>query len=389
MDFVQRLQSVRNFLKKYHYLWEMEIIERYPNKLNDKVLEWAKELESLNTDELLLFENNLELKNVSTEFAEFIEEIKRLTSFEKKEYDLPYKKMPLKVTKKKHHELQYIQEFLKDKKFKEALDFAGGMGHLSEMLHDEFHIPSTCIDFDQQLITSGKKRVKGKNINFLHQDISQTLNLKVHDETLCLGLHSCGPLSNYVMDFFHQSQAGSLLNFGCCYHKLTTEFNLSLASQDDPLPLTNHALNLAARSNAVIKEDDLEFRWKVKSYRYALHMFMIDNNLCNHFVTLGNAHPTDYEKTFAEYTKEQLVKVSITCLFSDEQLNNYFQEKLTAVKTYFYAGLTRMNLGRLIEVYIILDRAQYLKELGCEVHVYDFFEKSLSPRNLGLFAIKL
>jgi hypothetical protein len=43
-------------------------------------------------------------------------------------------------------------------------------------------------------------------------------------------------------------------------------------------------------------------------------------------------------------------------------------------------------LGRLVEIAIVLDRAASLGERGAHVSVATLFERSVSPRNIALFA---
>jgi len=73
---------------------------------------------------------------------------------------------------------------------------------------------------------------------------------------------------------------------------------------------------------------------------------------------------------------------------TDEMLNELYhhpQTQLDLERT-IRAGLIRGILGRLIEIYIVLDRAIYLEEKGLRSEVFSFFNPKLSPRNILLFA---
>jgi len=52
------------------------------------------------------------------------------------------------------------------------------------------------------------------------------------------------------------------------------------------------------------------------------------------------------------------------------------------------AGLIRNALGRALEIYLLLDRAIYLEEQGYKVKVEEFFDEELSPRNIGITAVR-
>jgi hypothetical protein len=51
-------------------------------------------------------------------------------------------------------------------------------------------------------------------------------------------------------------------------------------------------------------------------------------------------------------------------------------------------NLIRWQLGRALEIYILLDRALFLEEHQYQVSVKTYFKESLSPRNIGILAIK-
>jgi hypothetical protein len=50
------------------------------------------------------------------------------------------------------------------------------------------------------------------------------------------------------------------------------------------------------------------------------------------------------------------------------------------------AGLIRNALGRVMELYLLVDRAIFLEEKGYKVEVQEFFDEELSPRNIGITA---
>ncbi len=391
MDIKQRFIHIRDFLKKYHYLWEMEIIERYPTLPQEEYTQWAQDLAHYSFDSFTELENKLNFLQAEASFQSFLKELKDLIQLPNKVPSLEESQLKPGVTLKKHHEIECVSSFLQNKSPGRALDFAGGAGHLSHCLTTKNKIQCLCLDSDRTLISKGRQ-VNSPLIEFRQADIikdRKTLISMIHPGSLCLGLHSCGNLSNQVIRYFEESSATMLLNFGCCYHKVSDEYNLSQLSQGDPLPLSQHALMLATRSHTIVEPKDLIRREKVKRYRYSLHMLTQDHQLAPHFITLGNAHPTEYELSFAEYANIQFQKVGIEHTFCEEFLNQYFEEKSHEVCFYIRLSLIRNLLGRALELYIILDRAIYLQEKKYNVEVFELFKRELSPRNIGIFATKL
>lgn len=232
---------------------------------------------------------------------------------------------------------------------------------------------------DPDLQTSGKRRLKEqlphltKKISF--ENASFHKNYRPIKEGSVLSLHSCGDLTVEAMDYALKNNS-ALINFGCCYHKLT-KLNLSTSSKSSPLEFSFKALTLATRSHRILSLEDARRRTKVKRYRYGFHILSHEDGHRT-FVPLGNARHQDYEGEFKDYC----AKYSPWALKGD--INRRFAEleNSKALQQYLLTETIRGPLGRLVEVYIALDRALYLKEFGVRVKVGTLFDRALSPRNI-------
>ena len=164
-----------------------------------------------------------------------------------------------------------------------------------------------------------------------------------------------------------------LLNFGCCYHKMTDEYNISAVAKERPLSFTNHALTMAAKCMGTHTTQDIENKFLVKHFRYPIHFFYVDQ-MDQQEPVLGNAKLADYKGEFKYYIAKYCPELKDFEVPLKEKEVNY----------YFKAGSIRALLGRLIELYIVLDRVLNLKENDLDAKLYQFFDPKLSPRNLGI-----
>jgi hypothetical protein len=75
---------------------------------------------------------------------------------------------------------------------------------------------------------------------------------------------------------------------------------------------------------------------------------------------------------------------------SDESLNNFFQDptRTRLIRRMILAGILRGIYGRPLELYLLIDRALYLEENGYTAKLVPYFDEELSPRNIGIQAIK-
>ena len=71
-----------------------------------------------------------------------------------------------------------------------------------------------------------------------------------------------------------------------------------------------------------------------------------------------------------------------------EELDAYYNdpERQQLISKMLAAGLVRNVFGRLLELYIQLDRVIYLEEQGYEARLLEVFEEPVSPRNIAIVA---
>jgi hypothetical protein len=106
-------------------------------------------------------------------------------------------------------------------------------------------------------------------------------------------------------------------------------------------------------------------------------------------ISLGNSSPKLYDESFGNYVIEQFRRKNLPLHHTKAELDAYFtdpgrQELIWKMLT---AGLIRNAFGRLMELYILLDRVLYLNEQGYQVQLLEFFDEPVSPRNLGIVAL--
>lgn len=399
MNKLIRFQEIFHFLKKYQSVHEREYLRRYPNSYEDFINPWIDELMDWDLKQLADFESYPNEANVNDiEFKLYLRQIKTLTDIEKqiiKETQLAPEYLR-RLNPKKKHEVQTLRTFIDEHSQTQTLiDIGGGAGHLSCALLGNTDKRSICVDMDSKLQDGGLNKIQKwhphikDQIKFVERFFNSETQLdEKYDEnqSSVIGLHSCGPLSTSLIQYGVENDLKEIISLGCCYHKLVDEYNISEAGKNNNLKFTDNALHLAGRSSAVIDELDLQKRFKIKSYRYALHYFLYDNWKLP-FYSVGNSKPSDFEKDFAHYAKkyhkgDELNEVS------DEQLNIFFDSKTTQdlIKKNFLADMIRMQFGRVIEVYLLIDRALYLKDNGREVEVTEIFDRTISPRNIMIFS---
>lgn len=308
---------------------------------------------------------------------------------------------------KKQHEIKrlapFVQHFYKSNKLQTIIDIGGGIGLLAQTLSNAYALPVQSLDMDPQLQETGRKRHE-KNATHPEQKVryrqlkvaatdSEFLRL-LSPTVLTLGLHACGSLSVDQLRASVLKQSGGIINFGCCYHKMSQspeDQNISDFARTMPnkVQLSPFALTLASRAHRKMDEKDFFFKGKVKRYRYTLHILLHEKYGQKELISFGNSNPKLYDESFSNYVRVQFQRAGLELKQSDAELEAFYQNH--DLQEYVWrmqmAGLIRNALGRLLEMYLLLDRAIFLEETGYKVQLLEFFDEPVSPRNLGIVAL--
>lgn len=316
-------------------------------------------------------------------FQKNINELTTLSTFKACEVKLD-SFVARKMSAKKVHEISSLLAYFDHNQisFNSVLDIGGGAGHLSSALCSHYpSLQSIVYDMNEEFMQQAQHKINKwlprlrEKISFKKVEVDSPITDGEAD--LLVGLHSCGDLSVHIL----KSHTPQLLNIGCCYHKLTKpHLNLSKRAR---LDLSVEARTLAAKNKPQLSEQEIKMRNNLKPYRYSTHFFLQDHKTKD-YISLGNTHRDDFDKSFSEFYFKYVHQKYHD---SSEVLEDYFLSRSNQKNIQYAMALDeiRNQLARVIELYIILDRALYLEEQGRKVKLMALFDERISPRNLAIF----
>ena len=394
MSLQERFENCARLLDQWPHLLEVEALKLYPNHQPGAVKQWCESLKKLSRAELWDFQTNFSLERVDSEsLRELVQDIQELTKFEaakvgKKE--LP-PELLRKVSPKKKHEIDSLLSITD--KFGEVdaiLDIGGGVGHLSAALVYERPRKAFCVDFNEDLQKAGLARLRKwdqetlAKIKFIKSSFSEEFVCKEFEERenrMVVGLHSCGKLGTDVLKLASSNGCEYIALASCCYHKLEGAYNISKFAQTSGIGLSQNGLHLAARCYRYEDPTEFENKLMVRRYRYGLHLLNYERGQTE-FASIGNTKLSDYQMSFFDYVK----KYSDLSDLSRDEVERFYQngDIQNKINDIILVDLIRAMFGRVIETYLVLDRALFLQERGYRVEIVEAFERKLSPRNLLL-----
>jgi len=405
MDFKKRFQEIADFLEPYQKIWENEIMLLYPDPLGAFPRDWIEDLAQFKNQEDVIKLSRKEVSPYITtpSLLAFYQRIAELCIVPSPDPEAPFpeqKNSFLYMIPKKQHEIKklapFVNEFYKNHEIKNIVDIGGGIGHLAQTLTSHYDLKTTTLDMDPVLQETGRVRFKKNDVDYIHVKIdanNEQFKSILTTNSLTLGLHTCGPLAVHQIKASSSQNIKGIINFPCCYEKLlpfpeTQNISKAARNSKSPLVFNRFALTLATRAHRKMTDKDYELKLKVKYYRYAIHFLLHDEYGIESLSPLGNSTPALYNESFGSYVVQQFERIKIDLKHTKEELDHYFetQNVQELIWKMLSADLIRNAFGRVMELYILLDRVLFLEEAGYKVQLLEFFEEPLSPRNLGIVA---
>lgn len=433
-DWVGYGKKMKEFIEKYSFLLHKKgsIINFLQEKYweNNVPKDWREFFEKLKVEEIYTFLKDHRNQDTPKSLQEFISLVEKLTlsiEIEKIKDDEMKKIEDSKgMNQKKIYEIHKLASVIeKTCKFCNTsliLDIGCGKGHLAKVLSSQYGLEVLGIDKDEQLTQKLEKEKKLKENSKLNSITSHlSFDATVEEFTkmcklekggnMLTSLHSCGDLSSIMLKYYVKSDLiHSLINVGCCYHKLTEKnesknYGFPLSKQFDDVELGS-AKNLASLLSEFNIQDESNVieNFKRNSYRSALewilNLNMKDINPDKCF-SVGKIH-SKYLESFSDYCFYSKTKMKDQNLLNkdfvdmnEKESKEYFEkfyEKLSPCKNIITEIASfwtlRWILAPIIESLIITDKILYLYENNCTVKLIKLFDQTISPRSFVIISYK-
>lgn len=385
-----------------------------------------------------------DLKDSIIQFLDLLDDIKSL------QLELPISNSLVDIPKaikngmkmKKVHEIERLAGVIcnnvQENNISDIVDIGAGQGYLTQTvsaLLDNRDLTIIALDNNDNQIEGSNVRVRKiseknqnsgttriKHITCHLSQNGQEFEKYVHGalssenpRSLLMGLHCCGDLSVTCLNIFSKDEkVSSIVNIGCCYHKITEPFGFPLSNHlkekrfmrdntETSFRFTSGGLGLACISPQLWTPSNSIIQFRQHSFRCALELFLKNREItkCNY---VGHVRKTQ-TSSFSDYAFWAIPKMKEKAIQdgnqnSAEKLENLFNEKnLQEELKKFYEKLNpdpetqviqsvlifwslRALISPLIESTILLDRYIYLNEQkNVKIKMFRIFDETLSPRN--------
>ena len=269
----------------------------------------------------------------------------------------------------------------------QLVDVGAGRGQLTTQAARALSVPALGLERDSERVAVARLLAGDAKVEFLTTDIflsetSPLENLPRVPDRLFMALHGCGELGDALVRSAVSLSAHVLL-LACCPQKIRAQGRPSLGGCGPTLPKEVLGLaNVLSRTAGI--EGSLASALATKEARLALRYL---------FETRGIAVPAGEEMRGVNRRKVH-AGLSVLALAACQArgLPPPTESELRAAATLAHEqylarrrlSLPRSMLGRVLEIFLALDRATFLLAAGYDVRVVELFPVEVSPRNIAV-----
>lgn len=272
-----------------------------------------------------------------------------------------------------------------------VVDWCAGKGHLGRTLGAAHGCDVTLIERQISLSRTAQRLADrvGVSTRFIHADaLSAEAWRHLDQDTVGVGLHACGALSNALLREGAARGAPLLAVVPCCHHFLGGQPSfVPMSSHGDAaaLGLGDKALRLSIADETVATPGERARRQRELAWRQGLDLLLRQASGRDVYTPLGPARPSELRGDFKHFCEAVAARrnLDLPPRWSPDNAEAAGWERARVARA---LGLVRALFRRPLDLWLVLDRALYLHEVGRDVRVGRFCADEHTPRNLMILS---
>lgn len=271
------------------------------------------------------------------------------------------------------------------------LEWCAGKGYLGRFLATYSDSPVLSFEYQEALCLQGQAEADKRQLAmmFVQGDAFKPSSQKLFKPCQhAVALHACGDLHVRLMQYAAQASVSAVSVAPCCYHLIEADHYQPLSSlgQQSGLNLTRQELRIPVQETVTGGERVKRHRQQEMSYRLGWdELLKAELGLIDYQPTpsIKKSQLSEGFKAFCLWAAEQK-----GFLLALDKINfaNYEQQGLARYWRMEKLSLVQQGFRRLLEMWLVCDKALFLEEQGYQVSVSEFCPREVTPRNLLIHA---
>lgn len=268
-----------------------------------------------------------------------------------------------------------------------VVEVGSGHGHLAREVAASIERPVVGLERDPAISEKARKLPHWDRLSFEEVDVL-TGGIALREGDCALGLHACGELGD-ALTLAVAAHAQSLVLVGCCLQKQRAEVRTPLSAAASAVD-ASLAKSLLGLSNFTPREQGVEATREeniaARERRHALHALLVAHAGPLRFgaemdgLNRRAAHGDLASMVVRAFQRRGLQLPSPRSIEEAARRAKTLHDRLRRL------SLPRILLGRVLEMFVAVDRALHLERAGFAVTLGTAFPREISARNLTIVA---
>ncbi|MEC7942255.1 MAG: methyltransferase [Pseudomonadota bacterium] len=274
----------------------------------------------------------------------------------------------------------------------EWLEWCSGKGFLGRILSQQSSQKVTSFEWQQSLCESGQKIADTLHLEmtFVQGDaFSESADKVFNPNQHAVALHACGDLHVELVKKSVSHGLPAVTISPCCYHLIRDENYqpMSSVAKASALTLSKSDLRIPLQETVTGGERVKRHRQLEMSYRLGFSQLLKAEMGINEYIPVPSIKKSELAEGFESFCR-WACEVKELSFGSNVDFDSYLVQGEALFWEMEKLSLVQQVFRRLLEIWLALDRAIYLKEQGYETTIEEFCERSVTPRNLLIHGVK-
>ena len=269
----------------------------------------------------------------------------------------------------------------------ECIDWCAGKGHLGRAVSRQWNSrPVTALERDHALVAAGAELARRARLPVVLQAcdvLSDAVLPWLEAPRHALALHACGELHLRLLRAGAAARLPAISCAPCCYHLGARAGRLvvSGAGHAHAPRLRPEDLRTAVQETVTAPGHARRHRRRVQQWQLGFDLLQRELRGVDAYLPLPPIDAARLAGSFADWchTVAEHKQLALPGAVDFACFERAGEERFRLVTA---LDLVRHQFRRLLELWLVLDRALYLAEQGYRVEVGEFCARALSPRNL-------
>lgn len=271
------------------------------------------------------------------------------------------------------------------------VEWCAGKGHLARCFSLSRDVTVRRLELNATLLRDGDglaRRVGAVVPGVVADVLSHSVGESLDPRDQVLALHACGDLHRTLVRLLIDGKVSAIALSPCCYHRSTqqTYRPLSSVARLQGTTLTREMLAFAVRQVMPHRQRHMERLQREHAWRLAFDRWRSDADAAGTFLPQASIPDAWLSGSFPQFAEALARRMALTAQPATCDWEELEAHGWAALKRVRAVGQIRAIFQRPLELWLVLDTALALDELGIPLRLGTFCDAAITPRNLLLLA---